>query len=361
MGERRQFSTGVMMTHITLHKARATRLAALLALSGIRVSHSHTLQAIAAAHNHVWAALLRDPDLPVLPEAEARTAVAARLRHLGHTVSTNDIPADVVGVMPTVSAAAALQGLLPPLWADLALPPFQKAVFDQGRQMQLRLLDGSEAAFGEELITPAHRQHLIDALGGLRDGRGGVPGSCLAVAAETDQVTIFANHDHPGVARTLRAALDGHVVVLCPGFDPPGPRLRDIVRHGWAMGCDVHTVEWSGGISGAAMVTGLELPGIHRHVADDTLAQLKAVQPHAVQPTLVVIETALLSGQSGYEQREAQALVELAARGVQIVAGVYARDREIFDREPLGRLIGGAWQPTVWTPDQLPAWVPPGP
>lgn len=345
------------------HKLRATRLCARLALGGIQILRGHGLEAVAASHGHVWAALLRDPGLPVLPVDQARTKVAARLRHLGHTVSTHDIPAEVLSVMPTVSAVDALQSVLPPPWADLALPPFQRAFFDRGRQMRLRLLDGTEISFGDERVTPAHRQHLIDALGGLRDGRGGVPGSCLAVAAGTDQVTIFSNHDHPGVARRLGAALDGHVALLCPGFDPSGPRLRDVVRHGWGRGFDVHTFEWSGGISGAAPVTGLELPGIHRHVADDTLEQLRAVQPHPVQPTLVVIETAHLSDQPGYGQREAEVLMELTDRGVRVVAGIYAQDRAIFEGEPLGRLMGvpWGWQPTVWTPDQLPPWVPPVP
>ncbi|MBZ9752156.1 hypothetical protein GO986_12025 [Deinococcus sp. HMF7620] len=350
------------MNILALHKRRATRLHACLHLQSPALTRSHALEAIAAAHGvYRWAALRAAPDHPVLPLSQARAAAVTRLAELHHRIDPLLIPDDVLCCEPGLDAETALRQILPARWQDCPLPlsGFDRLIVDEHRPLSLTRLGRPALDLSPERVTAWDIDDMVEGLGGLHEERAGLPGTFLIARGADiapDKLTLYFNHDHGRVGRTLYQRLGpaGHAVIIGPSHDYLGPRLRDVARTALEQGADVHTFEWTGGLTGAGAAPGPGLQGIRRVVADDFGAALRTLSPRAGRRTVAIVETQVMYDDA-VQEAHARAIVELAAREVQVIVGAYAQDVESLRELPGGAtLLSDRWAPSIFMTTQLP-------
>lgn len=333
------------MQPIDVHKARATRLRSVLRYHGIRLTHGHALEAIAATHDQTWAGLHAHPDQPALSPDLARLVMQRRLSQFQYVVPLRALPVDVMGFVSGVDAEHAFQRVLPAPWRALTVTPFRNAALDVGRRIHLQPITGQEKDLGFELLQKHQLQQIITAFGGLHEERAGLSDSFLIARGNDQHLTIYANQDIPRLAQSLhnRQVLGGNLMLVGPSYTSLGPHLRDVARRFLACGAHVHTCEWSGALTGAGARPGPGLQGIRRTVSDDVVAVLNDIHTTSARPTVVIIE-GLLAATPHATQQHVQAIDALVRRGIQVILGTYARDVPTVSRLPEGQLLRtGSW------------------
>lgn len=239
------------MNRLDLHKARAARLQALLRAQHSAVTHAQALEAVAAAHGATWAELRVHPDRPVLPLALARSAALQRLAGFRHIVPSDHVPDDVLRCEPGIDLEDALRRVLPERWHGLSLPlaGYDRVIVDLHYPIHLWRRGRPAHPLGSARVTAEDLHHIVQALGGLHEERAGLSDSFLMARGPDrerlllDKLTLYLNHDHPKLGRTLQQRLGapGHALIIGPSFEYLGPRLRDVDDGGVKM---AHPAFW---------------------------------------------------------------------------------------------------------------------